>query len=221
MKGSLVIILFLLGGALCGYVEVFPQEIVDQGWSAYALGALMFGVGLSIGHNPILLRSFRQIRPILFFLPLATIMGTLCASAFVSLFLPHSSMAQSLAIGSGFGYYSLSSIFITEYRGAEAGTIALLSNIIREVIALLVAPVLVRFSGAWPPLQQQEPPPWTPRCLSLFVARDPIIPSFLYIMVLLWISASLSLSPFSVLLSSFGRRTQVKSLALNSCRHDL
>lgn len=132
MKGSLVIILFLLGGALCGYVEVFPQEIVDQGWSAYALGALMFGVGLSIGHNPILLRSFRQIRPILFFLPLATIMGTLCASAFVSLFLPHSSMAQSLAIGSGFGYYSLSSIFITEYRGAETGTIALLSNIIKR-----------------------------------------------------------------------------------------
>ncbi|KGN87430.1 lysine exporter LysO family protein [Porphyromonas gulae] len=152
MKGSLVIILFLLGGALCGYVEVFPQEIVDQGWSAYALGALMFGVGLSIGHNPILLRSFRQIRPILFFLPLATIMGTLCASALVSLLLLHSSMAQSLAIGSGFGYYSLSSIFITEYRGAEAGTIALLSNIIREVIALLVAPVLVRFFGRLAPI---------------------------------------------------------------------
>ena len=39
--------------------------------------------------------------------------------------------------GSGFGYYSLSSIFITEYKGAELGTIALLSNISREIITLL------------------------------------------------------------------------------------
>lgn len=152
MKGSLVIILFLLGDILCGYTGVFSQEIVDQGWSSYALGALMFGVGLSIGHNPMLIRSFRRLKPILFFLPLATIMGTLCASALASLLLPHSSMAQSLAIGSGFGYYSLSSIFITEYRGPEAGTVALLSNIIREIIALLGAPLLVRFFGRLAPI---------------------------------------------------------------------
>ena len=42
-----------------------------------------------------------------------------------------------MAINSGFAYYSLLSILITEYRGAELGTIALLVNIIREMITLL------------------------------------------------------------------------------------
>ena len=48
-----------------------------------------------------------------------------------------------MAVGAGFGYYSLSSIFITEYKGPELGTIALLSNITREIITLLFAPLLV------------------------------------------------------------------------------
>lgn len=57
-----------------------------------------------------------------------------------------------MAVGAGFGYYSLSSIIITEYKGAELGTIALLSNIMREIIALLVAPFLVRFFGRLAPI---------------------------------------------------------------------
>ena len=57
-----------------------------------------------------------------------------------------------MAVGSGFGYYSLSSIFITEYKGAELGTIALLSNISREIITLLSAPLLVRWFGNLAPI---------------------------------------------------------------------
>ena len=52
-----------------------------------------------------------------------------------------------MRVGAGMAYYSLSSIFITEYRGAELGTVALLSNIAREIIALLMAPLLVRWFG--------------------------------------------------------------------------
>ena len=69
-----------------------------------------------------------------------------------SLLLSHRSLTDCLAISSGFGYYSLSSIFITEYRGAELGTIALLSNIIRELLTLLCAPLLVRWFGNLAPI---------------------------------------------------------------------
>ena len=54
--------------------------------------------------------------------------------------------------GPGFGYYSLSSIFISEYYGAELGTIALLSNIFREIITLLGAPVLATIFGRLAPI---------------------------------------------------------------------
>ncbi len=66
-----------------------------------------------------------------------------------------------MAVGAGFGYYSLSSIFITEYKGPELGTIALLSNITREIITLLFAPLLVRWFGIpWPLFRLEEPLRW-------------------------------------------------------------
>lgn len=102
----------------------------------------MFCVGISIGNDPQTLKSFRSLNPRLLFLPVMTILGTLAGCAVVSLFLSHRSPSDCMAVGSGFGYYSLSSIFITEYKGAELGTIALLSNIMREIIALLCAPLL-------------------------------------------------------------------------------
>lgn len=81
-----------------------------------------------------------------------TILGTLSAAAAISLLFPHRSAADCMAIGAGFGYYSLSSIFITEYKGPELGTIALLSNIMREIITLLCAPLLVRWFGNLAPI---------------------------------------------------------------------
>ena len=78
-------------------------------------------------------KNFRSLNPRLVFLPIMTILGTLAGSAAVSLILTHRSITDCLAVGSGFGYYSLSSIFITEYKGAELGTIALLANISREI----------------------------------------------------------------------------------------
>ena len=61
-----------------------------------------------------------------------------------------------MAVGAGFGYYSLSSIFITEYKGPELGTIALLSNITREIITLLFAPLLVRWFGNLAPISTMD-----------------------------------------------------------------
>lgn len=52
-----------------------------------------------------------------------------------------------MAVGAGFAYYSLSSIFITQYKGPELGTIALISNILRELFTLLFTPLLVRYMG--------------------------------------------------------------------------
>lgn len=57
-----------------------------------------------------------------------------------------------MAINSGFAYYSLSSIFITEYRGAELGTIALLANVIRELITLLLTPLIAKRFGPLAPI---------------------------------------------------------------------
>ena len=153
MKGSLIIIGFFVLGTLCGVSHLIPIDIVmDSRISFYALCALMFSVGLSVGNDPQTLKNFRSLNPRLVFLPIMTILGTLAGSAAVSLILTHRSLTDCLAGGSGFGYYSLSSIFITEYKGAELGTIALLANISREILTLLAAPLLVRWFGNLAPI---------------------------------------------------------------------
>lgn len=152
LKGSLVIVGFFVLGlliALSGWITV-SEQVSD--FSFYALAALMACVGASIGSDPQTLKNFRALNPRLVLLPLCTILGTLVATALVSLLLSHRSLTDCLAVGSGFAYYSLSSIFITEYRGAELGTIALLSNICRELITLLAAPLLVRWFGRLAPI---------------------------------------------------------------------
>ena len=140
MKGSLIIVSFFIIGTLCGVYHLIPYDFTDSKLSYYALCGLMFCVGISIGNDPNTLKSFR------------TILGTLAGCAIAGAFMSQRSPLDCMAVGAGFGYYSLSSIFITEYKGPELGTIALLSNIMREIIALLCAPLLVKYFGKLAPI---------------------------------------------------------------------
>ena len=164
MKGSLIIIAFFALGIAVGLIPNFSSLIPNFSslipnssflipHSSYLiLCALMFCVGISIGSDTKMLKSFRSVNPRLMMLPVMTVFGTLAGTAAASALLPHRHLFDCLAIGSGFGYYSLSSIFITEYKGAELGTIALLANIMREIITLLCAPLLVKFFGKLAPI---------------------------------------------------------------------
>ena len=151
MKGSLIIVgFFLLGmgaGRWCGLPSDWPLADV----SFVTLCALMACVGFSVGHDPDTLARFRALNPGLALLPLCTIVGTLAGCAAASLLTPHSA-AEGMAVGAGFGYYSLSSILITGSKGAALGTAALISNIIREIITLLCAPLLARWFGTLAPI---------------------------------------------------------------------
>ena len=107
---------------------------------------------MSIGSDSEVLSTLRHTRPCLLLLPLCTLGGTLAGCLAVSLFLPDMRLTDCFAIGSGFGYYSLSSIFITQYRGAALGTVALLANIVRELLTLLCSPLLARWFGPLAPI---------------------------------------------------------------------
>lgn len=153
MKDSLVIVAFFILGVVCGLDHILPDVFAaDSDISFYALCALMFFVGMNVGSDSNIFTSIRSVNPRLMILPLLTVAGTLAGTAFAGLFFPRHSLTDCLAVGSGFGYYSLSSIFIAEYRGAELGTVALLANIARELIALLLAPLLVRVFGKLAPI---------------------------------------------------------------------
>ena len=121
MKGSLIIVSFFIIGTLCGVYHLIPYDFTDSKLIYYALCGLMFCVGISIGNDPNTLKSFRSLNPRLVFLPIMTILGTLAGCAIAGAFMSQRSPLDCMAVGAGFGYYSLSSIFITEYKGPELG----------------------------------------------------------------------------------------------------
>lgn len=126
----------------------------------WVLYALMFQVGIGIGSDERLKEILRTLSPRMLLVPLATVAGTLAAVAAVSPVLVRWSAADALAVGSGFGYYSLSSILITSLKeasigaqaAAELGTIALMANVFREIMTLLLAPAMVRRFGPLAPV---------------------------------------------------------------------
>ena len=152
MKGSLLILSFFATGLLLGIFRLLPAEWLQYNLSFFVLCALMFSVGLSIGNDPNSFRQFKGINIRIIFLPIMTILGTFLGVFVVSYFLKNRSLSECFAIGSGFGYYSLSSILITQYKGVELGTIALLANIFREIFTLLLAPWMVKFFGKLAPI---------------------------------------------------------------------
>ncbi|WP_085534980.1 lysine exporter LysO family protein [Massilibacteroides vaginae] len=160
MKGSLIIVGFFVLGVCLGWADVLPTSLTEQNFTVYVLYLLMLQVGISIGSDKKLKEILFSIRPHLLLVPFATITGTLIASALISLLISRWSVFDCLAVGSGFAYYSLSSILITELKeatlgvqvAAELGTIALMANIFREIMALLGAPLFVKYFGRLAPI---------------------------------------------------------------------
>ena len=124
MKGSIIILAVFLSGVLLGRFVDRPEVLTADGPTLYALYALMFLVGISLGSDRQALQALKQQNLKIILVPLATVAGTLAGVSLVSFVLAGRSLTDCLAVGSGFGYYSLSSIFITQYKGAELGTIA-------------------------------------------------------------------------------------------------
>lgn len=158
MKGSLVVTAFFVLGCLLGFMGILPFEVHDL--SMYILYALMFQVGISIGSNRNLKELVGALRWKMLIIPIGTVIGTLLFSALASLLLSRWSVFDCMAVGSGFAYYSLSSILITQFKtpsvglqlATELGTIALLANIFREMMSLLGAPLIRKYFGKLAPI---------------------------------------------------------------------
>ena len=159
MKGSLIVILFFCVGCIMGALNKFQFD--THTISMYILYALMLQVGVSIGSNKNLKTIISHLHPKMLLIPLGTIIGTLLFSALASILVSQWSVFDCMAVGSGFAYYSLSSILITQFKepsiglqlATELGTIALLTNIFREMMAAgvnsmdVLLPSISRYSG--------------------------------------------------------------------------
>jgi len=144
---SFWILIIFVTGTIGAFHKIFPEKWGDDAVATTVLYVMMVLVGISIGADPRSREILKKTRFHILLVPLLVVIGSLTGSLLVALLLRNMTIANGMAIGAGFGYYSLSAIFIGQISGSEMGVVALLANIIREVFTLMAAPILVRWFG--------------------------------------------------------------------------
>jgi uncharacterized membrane protein YbjE (DUF340 family) len=149
MKSSLLILAIFLIGLGAGYFHVLPVTWQMGEWSTYVLYVLMLLVGVTIGSDHKLRGQFKKLDIRILLVPFSILLGTGLGLLGYMIFFSYPSPKDTLAVGYGLGYYSLSSILISKISGEELGVIALMANLIREITTLICIPIYVRFFGKY------------------------------------------------------------------------
>ncbi len=150
--GTLRILFFFMTGAILGAMGWLPAWVYSGNFALYALWGMVLAVGIGLGGE---IKAFRIVRDMhikILIVPGLVIVGTVLGAVFASLVLPDVSLRDALAVGAGFGYYSLSSVLIEQAGNSALATIALLSNILRELMGIFTAPLFVRVFGPLAPV---------------------------------------------------------------------
>lgn len=141
LADPLRLLVIVAAGFVCGWL-IKINGFTGESISGWLLRLLLFSVGLDLVKNNISLKETLA-RPETLFLPLGVVIGSLAGS-----FLPAAifgiDIGKSLAVASGFGWYSLSGVLITDLGDPVLGSAAFISNILRETAALLTIPFIGR-----------------------------------------------------------------------------
>ncbi|WP_323841336.1 MULTISPECIES: lysine exporter LysO family protein [unclassified Moraxella] len=128
--------------------KFLPEQLLPpQNTTTILLMALLFLVGISLkGSGMTLKEAMLNKKGVQISLIFMT--ATLLSGVIFSLIFDDVSMTKGLALASGFGWYSLSGTVMTDAYGAVWGSIALLNDLSREIIALIIIPYVMRYSSS-------------------------------------------------------------------------
>ena len=151
-KNSVIVIGAFLLGFAAGRFSLVPYSVAHSHLEQWVLYILIFSVGIGIGANTEALSVVKSMHAKIVLVLAAVIVGTLMGTGLASLLLPGISLRQGLAIGGGFGYYSLSSVIISRLDGETLGLIALMSNLMREIVTLFLSGPFATLFGPLAPV---------------------------------------------------------------------
>jgi uncharacterized membrane protein YbjE (DUF340 family) len=133
-------LLAVLTGVVAGY-WLLPQLPMVENLATAMLMLLLFLIGLQLRNAGLSLRRLlfnRHGLGIALVMAASSLVGGLVLTPMLD-----TGWYQSLALASGFGWYSLSGIVIGDALGPAWGGVAFLNDVIREIIALAIIPLLI------------------------------------------------------------------------------
>ncbi|MBI9012826.1 MAG: lysine exporter LysO family protein [Clostridiales bacterium] len=142
---TLSILISIIVGIICG-MTLLPQSIAPHMdmFTTIALNILILFVGIDIGMNKHIFKDVKKHGLLLIIIPFSIVIGSIIGGLVTSIIIDYDTNI-SLAISAGFGWYSLSGILLTKLDSAEIGAIAFLTNVFREVFAVLTIPFIARY----------------------------------------------------------------------------
>ena len=152
-KMTLLIVGGVVAGILPGYFVcgmIFTNEAAFEAGLSLAitigLCVLLIFVGLDLGIEGQVINNFKNAGLRILALPVAVALGTMVGAVVCSVLLPVS-MGESLAIGCGFGWYSLGAGILMDAGYMTAGAISFMHNVMREVFSIILVPIVARYVG--------------------------------------------------------------------------
>jgi uncharacterized membrane protein YbjE (DUF340 family) len=144
---SIQILLSVILGILTG-IFVFPTQYIGyiNIFIEIGLCLLLFFVGIDIGRGGETLKSMKKYGAIVILVPLAVGLGSIFGSILIG-YLFRMPFNESGAVGAGFGWYSWSALYLQSEYSVELGVVALITNVFREIIALITIPLVAKYIG--------------------------------------------------------------------------
>ncbi|MDD3243483.1 MAG: lysine exporter LysO family protein [Eubacteriales bacterium] len=143
----IIVILLLAAGVLCGRLLGDGAYAVAGEATQYILYALLALVGFELGGRSGIFAQVKNRWRHAVAVPLAAALGSVAGGVLAGLLLGME-LWQSAAVSAGYGWYSLSSLILAEID-APLGAMAFLSNVLREVIAIVSIPLLTKKLSPW------------------------------------------------------------------------
>lgn len=130
---SYAFIALVLGYGLAELVHYFSLNLSISTWNLLLI--FMLFIGLDLAYSP-LDRSWLNWKIML--VPLGCIIGSLAGALLSSFIIKDINLKDLIMLSQGYGFYSMSGIVVTELKNAELGSIALMNDLFREIIAILL-----------------------------------------------------------------------------------
>ena len=151
---TVLIIIAVIIGMIIGYFvirDIFAGRM-EEFDSAAGIGIkvglclLLVFVGLDLGLDGTVVSNFKRVGFRILAVPAATIIGTLIGAAAAMPFIGMS-LRECLAVGSGFGWYTLAPGIIMEAGYLTASAVSFLHNVMRELLAIVFIPLVAKKIG--------------------------------------------------------------------------
>lgn len=147
---TIIILISVIIGIVLGITVLKNSYLpIIEVITTYALAALLFGVGVDIGLNKEAFYELKVLGFKIILIPVLIIVGTLLGTYLASIVL-NMVATEAMAVGAGFGWYSLSAVLITKIHSVELGSVAFLTNVFRELLTIISLPFVVKYIGKIP-----------------------------------------------------------------------